>query len=241
VAASTHREPVVAVVVAAGSGSRLGGETPKALRAVAGRSLVARSVAQLAAGGCTDAVVVVAPGLENAFAEALADAPIPCLLVPGGAERQDSVRLGLDAVAAAPALAGCRVVLVHDAARALVPAAVVTRVIAAVRDGAEAVIPVVPVVDTVRRVDAAGSLVVDRAGLRAVQTPQGFDLAVLAAAHARIAEEGVAVTDDAAACEHLGRRVTLVEGARESLKVTEPLDLLFAEAIARSETPGGAR
>lgn len=225
-------EPVVAVVVAAGSGTRLGGETPKALRLVAGRSLVARSVAQLAAGGCTAAVVVVAAGTEDAFAADLAAAPIPCALVLGGAERQDSVRHGLDAVRAAPALAGCRVVLVHDAARAFVPAEVVARVIAAVRGGAVAVVPVVPVVDTIRSLDAAGSVVVDRSALRAVQTPQGFDLAALAEAHARIAAEGVQVTDDAGACEHVGHRVELVPGSRRSLKVTEPLDLLFAEALA---------
>nr|NLI51441.1 2-C-methyl-D-erythritol 4-phosphate cytidylyltransferase [Propionibacterium sp.] len=226
-------EPVVAVVVAAGSGTRLGGETPKALRVVAGRSLVARSVDQLAAGGCTAAVVVVAAGTEDAFAAALADAPIPCLLTLGGAERQDSVRHGLDAVRAEPALAGCRVVLVHDAARAFVPADVVTRVIDAVRGGSVAVVPVVPVVDTVRALAGATSAVVDRSALRAVQTPQGFDLATLAAAHARLAADGVVVTDDAAACEHAGHPVTLVAGSRRSLKVTEPLDLVFAEALAR--------
>ncbi len=228
-------EPVVAVVVAAGSGTRLGGETPKALRTVAGRSLVARSVAQLAAGGCTAAVVVVAAGMQDAFAADLAASPIPCTVVLGGAERQDSVRHGLDALGAAADLAGCRIVLVHDAARAFVPADVVARVIAAVRAGAPAVVPVVPVVDTIRSLDAAGSAVVDRSALRAVQTPQGFDRAALEEAHARIAAEGVQVTDDAAACEHVGHRVDLVPGSRRSLKVTEPLDLLIAEALAVGE------
>lgn len=225
-------EPVVAVVVAAGSGTRLGGGPPKALRRVAGRSLVARSVGQLAAGGCTAAVVVVAAGTEDAFAADLADAPIPCLFAPGGAERQDSVRHGLDAVRAAPELAGCRIVLVHDAARAFVPADVVARVIDGVRAGAVAVVPVVPVVDTIRALDGAASAVVDRSALRAVQTPQGFDLPTLADAHGRVAADRVVVTDDAAACEHAGHPVTLVGGSRRSLKVTEPLDLLFAEAMA---------
>lgn len=229
------REPVVAVVVAAGSGTRLGGLVPKALRLVAGRSLVARSVAQLAAGGCTAAVVVVSAGTEDDFAAALADAPVPCTLVLGGAERQDSVRHGLDAIGAASELAGCRVVLVHDAARALVPAAVVAGVIEAVRGGSPAVVPVVPVIDTIRALDAAGSSVVDRSALRAVQTPQGFDRATLAEAHARIAADGVPVTDDAAACEHAGHRVTLVAGSRRSLKITEPLDLVLAEALAAGE------
>ncbi|HQD61498.1 MAG TPA: 2-C-methyl-D-erythritol 4-phosphate cytidylyltransferase [Propioniciclava tarda] len=229
------REPVVALVVAAGSGVRLGGEVPKALREIAGRPLVLRSVEQLAGGGCTHAVVVVAAGTEDAFAAALASAPVPVRLVRGGAERQDSVRLGLDAVAADPSLAGCRVVLVHDAARALVPAAVVARVIAAVQGGAPAVIPVTTVIDSVRQVLPSGSSVVDRATLRAVQTPQGFDLATLRAAHELIARDGVAVTDDAAACEHAGHSVVLVEGAREAMKITEPLDLVLAEAIARAD------
>ncbi len=219
-------------MVAAGSGTRLGGESPKALREVGGVSLVARSVALLAEGGCTDAIVVVSDGTQDAFGAALAWSPIPVRLVPGGAARQDSVRLGLDAVAADPRLGACGVVLVHDAARALVPPAVVERVVAAVRGGAAAVIPVIAVVDTIRQLTDAGSCVVDRATLRAVQTPQGFDRAALADAHALIARDRVDVTDDAAACEYAGHPVTLVEGSRESLKVTEPLDLVLAEAIA---------
>lgn len=225
-------EPVVALVVAAGSGVRLGGDVPKALRVVAGRSLVLRSLEQLSAGGCTHAVLVVADGTQHLYADAVTAAPLPVALVPGGAERQDSVRNGLDAIAADPALAGSRIVLVHDAARALVPAAVVARVVDAVAAGSVAVIPVVAVTDSIRQVTASGSRVVDRADLRAVQTPQGFDRATLVDAHARIAADGVPVTDDAAACEYVGHPVTLVDGAREAMKVTEPLDLLLAEAIA---------
>lgn len=219
-------------MVAAGSGTRLGGESPKALREVGGVPLVVRSVDLLAEGGCTDAVVVVADGTQDAFAAALASARIPWRLVLGGEVRQDSVRLGLDAVAADPHLAASRVVLVHDAARALVPPAVVARVIAAVRAGASAVIPVIPVIDTIRAVDDQGSCVVDRSNLRAVQTPQGFDRRTLTDAHARVHADGVEVTDDAAVCEYVGAHVVLVEGARESMKVTEPLDLVLAEAIA---------
>lgn len=225
-------KPVVALVVAAGSGTRLGGESPKALREVGGIPLVARSVARLAQGGCTDAVVVLADGTQDAFAAALASSPIPVRLVVGGAARQDSVRLGLDAVAADSRLASSTVVLVHDAARALVPSVVVARVIEAVRQGAAAVVPVIPIIDTIRQVGVDGSVVVDRTTLRAVQTPQGFDRAALTDAHARIDRDRVDVTDDAAACEYVGHAVVLVEGARESLKVTEPLDLVLAEAIA---------
>ncbi len=228
---ASSAEPVVAIVVAAGSGTRLGGDVPKALRQVGGVPLVSRSVAQLAAGGCTYAFVVIAPELRPDFEAVLSDADVPVTLVAGGTERQDSVRRGLAALEDAPDLAGARVVLIHDAARALVPAAVVARVIAAVQAGADAVIPVIPVIDTVRQINQVGSSVIDRATLRAVQTPQGFDRATVVEAHRLIADHGVDVTDDAAACEFAGSTVTLVEGSRDSLKITEPVDLVLAEAI----------
>lgn len=232
-ASSTPTEPVVAIVVAAGSGVRLGAGTPKALREIAGVPLIARSVARLAEGGCTDAVVVIAPELEPQFTAALADAPIGVRFVAGGEKRQDSVRHGLEAIEADPALAASAVVLIHDAARAFVPPEVVRRVIDAVRSGSVAVIPVIAVVDTIRQLNQVGSAVVDRSELRAVQTPQGFDRQTIVDAHRLVAEHGVDVTDDAAACEFAGATVDLVEGSRESLKVTEPLDLVLAEALAR--------
>jgi len=227
-------EPVVALVVAAGSGSRLGGDIPKALRELDGRPLVSHSLERLAAGGVDRAVIVIAPGLDHDFAGVVAGSPIPARCVHGGAERQDSVLNGLAAIAADPDLSGARYVLVHDAARALVPADVVHRVIQALLDGAVAAIPVLPVVDTIREVTATGSTTVDRSRLRAVQTPQGFAREVLERAHRLVADEGLQVTDDAAAVEALGYPVALVPGDREALKVTEPLDLLFAEAIVRS-------
>lgn len=227
-------EPVVALVVAAGSGSRLGGDIPKALRELDGRPLVSHSLEGLAAGGVDVAVIVIAPGLDDDFAAVVAGSPIPARCVQGGAERQDSVLNGLAAIAADPDLAGARYVLVHDAARALVPGEVVRRVIAALADGAVAAIPVLPVVDTIREVTATGSATVDRSRLRAVQTPQGFARDVLERGHRLVADEGLQVTDDAAAVEALGYPVALVPGDREALKVTEPLDLLFAEAIVRS-------
>jgi 2-C-methyl-D-erythritol 4-phosphate cytidylyltransferase len=228
-------EPVVAVVVAAGAGVRLGGETPKALREVAGRTLVRHSLDGLAGGGVDQAVVVIAPGERAAFETALADSPIPAAYVFGGARRQDSVRAGLTAIAGDPKLSSCRFVLVHDAARALVPPAMVARVIAALRAGAVGCVPVLPVVDSIRHVSQNGdSAVVDRTALRAVQTPQGFVREALAAALARADEAGLEVSDDATALEAMGSSLTLVEGAREALKVTEPADLLFVEAIARS-------
>ena len=228
---ATREVPVVAIVVAAGSGSRLGGDVPKALREVGGVPLVVRSVTQLAAGGVDAAVVVVADGTQGAFEAALADAPIPCGIVPGGAERQHSVANGISLITLHGSLEDAEVVLVHDAARAFVPAEVVARVIDAVRQGADAVVPVVPVVDTIRELVDEASVVIDRSALRAVQTPQGFKRAVLAEAHDALAESGQVVTDDAAAAEYLGHEVTLVEGSREAFKVTEPFDLVIAETL----------
>ncbi|HET7725213.1 MAG TPA: 2-C-methyl-D-erythritol 4-phosphate cytidylyltransferase [Propionibacteriaceae bacterium] len=219
-------EPVVAIMVAAGSGVRLGGEVPKALRELAGRALVRWSLEALAAGGVTHAVVVVAEGLQGKFTDALADAPIPFSVVVGGATRQESVARGI------AALPDGDVVLVHDAARPLVPAQVVRDVVAAVRAGASAAIPVVPVSDTIRQVTGARSVIVDRRGLRAVQTPQGFAREALVTAHAAAA--GAEYTDDAAVCEALGYEVVLVPGSREALKITEPHDLAVAEAIVRA-------
>lgn len=218
-------EPAVALVVAAGSGTRLGGGEPKALRLLAGVPLVRRSVDNLAAGGVRQVVITVAPGLQDRFAPALAGVQIPVELVEGGSQRQDSVRLGL------AALGQASIVLVHDAARPLVPPPVVTRVIAAVREGHVAVIPALPMIDSVRRVDGDSSAVVDRSLLRGVQTPQGFHGPTLVAAHALIAERGLVVTDDAAACEVAGHPVHLVEGSRASIKITEPVDLAIAEAL----------
>jgi 2-C-methyl-D-erythritol 4-phosphate cytidylyltransferase len=226
VSQNTSTEPVVAIVVAAGSGVRLGGDVPKAVRALAGRPLVSWSVEALAAGGVTEVVVVVGDGLEDVFASALVDAPIPFRLVVGGVTRQESVARGIAALPAGD------IVLVHDAARPLVPAEVVRGVVEAVRSGASAVIPVIPVSDSIRQVAEAGSVVVDRSGLRAVQTPQGFSREALVRSHG--VAGGSDFTDDAAVCEACGYEVVLVPGSRESLKITEPYDLYLAEAIVRS-------
>jgi 2-C-methyl-D-erythritol 4-phosphate cytidylyltransferase len=147
--------------------------------------------------------------------------------VAGGATRQDSVHAGIAALAP-----DVDIVLVHDVARPFVPAAVISRVIAAVVAGADAVVPVLPVADTVKRVDAAANIVetLDRSQLRIVQTPQGFRRSTLAAAH-RIGLPGA--TDDAALVEAMGGRVIAVDGAEEAFKITRPWDLRVAEAVAR--------
>ncbi len=215
--------PVVAVVVAAGSGSRLGAAVPKALVELDGVPLVRRAVDALLAGGVTQVVVTIPADHEPAFRVALG----AITLTPGGETRQDSVRLGLAALDAPDDA----VVLVHDAARCLVPPEVVHAVAAAILSGADAAIPVVPVVDSIRRVDGDANSIVDRAHLRAVQTPQGARLGVLRAAHDRVAADGVEVTDDASVCEHAGYAVTLVPGHRDAMKITEPVDLILARTI----------
>ena len=147
--------------------------------------------------------------------------------VAGGATRQESVRAGMAALAP-----DVDVVLVHDVARPFVPSELISRVIAAVVAGADAVVPVLPVADTVKRVDPAANVVetLDRSQLRIVQTPQGFGRSTLDIAH-RVGPLGA--TDDAALVEAMGGRVIAVDGAEEAFKITRPWDLVVAEAMGR--------
>jgi 2-C-methyl-D-erythritol 4-phosphate cytidylyltransferase len=224
-----------AVVPAAGRGERLGPGTPKALRLLGGVPLLVHAVHALSAARSVDLVVVAAPPDGVAQVRALlADHEVGAevTVVAGGATRQESVRLAL---AALPD--DVDVVLVHDAARPLVPVELVDRVAAAVRDGADAVVPGLPVADTVKRVDPTGRVeeTLDRSALRAIQTPQGFRRPVLAAAHASAdgAADGAVsdVTVDAGLVARAGGTVVVVPGDEEAFKVTRPLDLLLAEAL----------
>jgi 2-C-methyl-D-erythritol 4-phosphate cytidylyltransferase len=222
--------PTAAIVPAAGRGERLGPGAPKALRPVAGEPLLVHAVRGLVESGQVDLVVVAAPPGQAAAVDALLQQALdgPSLRVVEGADtRQRSVSHALAALG--PEV---DVVLVHDAARAFTPPGVTARVVDAVRAGAVAVIPVVAVTDTIKRV--SGDTVegtVDRSDLCAVQTPQGFRRDVLEQAHAG-APAGA--TDDASLVESLGLPVTVVEGSEEAFKVTRPLDLLVAEALLRS-------
>lgn len=221
---------VVALVVAAGSGTRFGGPIPKPLADLDGRPVVAVAVAALAAGGCTAATVLIAPEAHAAFDVALADAPIPVTLVAGGRSRQESVFRGLQSLAARPP----EVVLIHDAVRPLVPAAMTERVVAAVRAGGVAVTPALPVVDSLRQVlVGGGNTAVDRSPLRRIQTPQGFDFATVWAAHQRAADQGWEAIDDVSVCEAAGHPVTLVDGAASAVKLTHPADLELVRALVR--------
>jgi 2-C-methyl-D-erythritol 4-phosphate cytidylyltransferase len=228
---SVPPRPVAAIVPAAGSGERLGAGVPKAMALLGGEPVLAHAVRGLVAEPRVGLVVLACPdGLEASMAAVAAEVAggVPVVAVTGGATRAGSVRRALDVVPETFA-----VVLVHDAARCLVPMEVVAAVVDAVLDGASAVVPGLPVVDTIRAVDADGrSRTLDRATLRAVQTPQGFPAAVLRRAHGA-GDPGA--TDDAGMVEALGLPVTLVPGHPRAFKVTTPLDLLLAEALVAGQ------
>lgn len=206
-----------AVVVAAGSGSRFGGA--KQWAPLAGRRVVDHAVDAMRAAPSCAGVVVVVPA-EDLAGAVIAGADV---VVAGGATRSSSVRAGLAAV---PVDIG--VVVIHDGARPLCPPALFEAVVAAVRDGADAAVPGVPVTDTLKRAAAGGTVeeTVDRAGLVAVQTPQAFTAAMLRQAHAGAPE----ATDDGALVEAIGGRVVLVPGDSANVKLTDPGDLAVAEA-----------
>jgi 2-C-methyl-D-erythritol 4-phosphate cytidylyltransferase len=218
----------VVLVPAAGRGERLGPGAPKALRALRGDPLLLHAVRRIAAAESVAVIVVAAPpGAEDAVRAMLAPVSTSLVVVAGGVSREESVGRAL---AAAPA--GLEVVLVHDAARCLCPPELADEVAAAVRAGHDAVVPVLPVTDTVKQVDGGGAVVAtpDRATLRAVQTPQGFRREVLARAYAAVAP-GDAWTDDASLVERYGTLVHTIPGREEAMKVTRPFDLLVAEAV----------
>lgn len=227
---------MVAVVAAAGKGTRLGADVPKAFVEVRGASLLQRSVSTLVQAGVEDVVVVVSPEMEELAREQLGAG---VTLVHGGRERADSIYNGLRSIGAGAGAAAEAIVLVHDAARAFTPPEMITRVVDTVRAGAGAVVPVLPVTDTIKVVD--GDTVVstpDRATLRAVQTPQGFDLRKLIAANEAYfaldpSERGFEATDDASLMEWHGTEVRTVEGDPLAFKITTQEDLQRAENISR--------
>jgi 2-C-methyl-D-erythritol 4-phosphate cytidylyltransferase len=221
------------VIVAGGSGSRVGGTELKQFRWVAGKPALLHSVQAFMARPDVGIVVVVLP---KAYA---ADPPpwlfqcdVDRLLVStGGRERHESVVNGLEDLPEEIAIA-----VVHDAARPLVTDATIDRVIAEARRGHGA-IAALPVVDTLKEVDADGRIVrtVDRARLWRAQTPQAFPRVVLEQAHVTARRDGVGATDDAALVERLGVPVVVVRGSERGLKLTEEGDFARAEALAMLE------
>lgn len=213
----------VAVVPAAGSGQRLAAGAPKAFVNLAGRPMLERAIAGLRNSGVVDSIVVAVPPSRTDEAKLVFGGE--ALIVAGGADRTESVRAALAAVGDAD------YVLVHDAARALTPPSLVARVVRALEAGHSAVVPGLPVADTIKAVDANGAVLgtPERAGLRAIQTPQGFHIDVLRRAYARAGDGGF--TDDASMVEQAGGQVQVVDGDPLAFKITTPLDLVLAEAI----------
>lgn len=200
---------------------------PKALVEVRGVSLLARAVrGLLESGSVADVVVAAPPDQLGAFADAVAVFGERCQVVAGGPDRSRSVQLALASVPPGSYDA----VLVHDAARAFTPPEVISAVVAAIAHGARAVVPAIPVTDTVKAVDDAGVITAtqDRNALRAVQTPQGFTEDLLRAAYAAGVD---GATDDAGLVERLGERVHTVPGHHHAMKITTAFDLAVAEAI----------
>lgn len=216
----------VAVVPAAGSGQRLGAGIAKAFVDLGGRTMLELAVDGLLASGVVDRIVVAVPADRVDETTVLLGGR--AVVVAGGPERPDTVRLALAAAG------DSRFVIVHDAARPLTPVDQIQRVVAALRDGMRAVIPVLPVVDTIKAVDANGVVLgtPERAGLRAVQTPQGFETDLLLRAYQRAGS--LAVTDDASLVENLGTPVHTVAGDPMAFKVTTALDLRLARAVLES-------
>jgi 2-C-methyl-D-erythritol 4-phosphate cytidylyltransferase len=213
----------VAVVPAAGSGERLAAGAPKAFVNLCGRPMLEHALAGLRDSGVIDSVVVAVP--PNRTDEAKLVFGGDAVIVAGGSDRTASVRLALDAAGDA------EFVLVHDAARALTPPSLIVRVVKALQAGHPAVIPALPVTDTIKAVDASGVVLgtPERVGLRAVQTPQGFRTDLLRRAYDQAVAGGF--TDDASVVELTGTPVQVVEGDPLAFKITTPNDLLLAEAL----------
>jgi 2-C-methyl-D-erythritol 4-phosphate cytidylyltransferase len=217
-----------AIIVAAGRGERMGGGSPKGFLPVAGVPMLVHSARAFDAAASVSAIAVVVPAdrIDHAR-ELLRGLSKPLTAVAGGKRRQDSVRCGL---AALPAdFDG--IVLVHDAARPLVDVALIEAVAAAaIRAGAA--IPVLPVADTIKRIeDGIVRATVDRAELGAAQTPQGFSISLLREAYDAADRDGAVLTDEAMAIERLGRPVRAVPGSARNRKITTPDDLAWAEDV----------
>lgn len=222
---------VTALIPAGGSGTRLGTRTPKQFLRLRGVPMLALTVRHFATHPRVAAVVVAAPAREIERTRAMLrplGRRVPVSVVAGGATRQESVWLALQAAPADTELA-----IVHDAVRPFVTPALIDLVLAAAAK-AGASICALPIAETVKRVrDHVVEATIDRTGLWAVQTPQAFRAAVLREAHEKARRDGVVGTDDAMLVERLGQRVVVVPGLEWNVKITSPADLRRARAGVR--------
>jgi 2-C-methyl-D-erythritol 4-phosphate cytidylyltransferase len=221
-----------AIIVAAGSGNRLGRAELKAFVKIAGRAMLSYSLRTITEVSEIEEIVIAAPaGMERAArAEAnAAGVKLPVKITAGGAERQDSVRIAL-----ALTSAEAEVIVVHDAARPFADADLFARCIAAARRSGGG-IAATPLSDTLKRgADGIIAATVARAGLWRAETPQAFQRHQLVAAHEHATREKIAATDDSDLVEQIGARVELVESRVINLKITTPADLALAELLAAS-------
>lgn len=221
-----------AVILAGGSGSRMGADRNKVLLPLDGKSVIRRSVRAFAS--LAEELVLVARKEDMAaMASEMAQEGLRVTLVAGGASRQESVWNGLQALPEA-----CDMVMIHDGARCLIDRDTICRCMeAAERNGTG--VAAVAVTDTIKAVTPEGlvSGTPDRATLRAVQTPQAFRRELIVQAHRQAQQDGFLGTDDASLVEHLGQAVQLVEGNRRNLKLTTPEDMRMAEAFLHDSLP----
>jgi 2-C-methyl-D-erythritol 4-phosphate cytidylyltransferase len=218
-----------AILLGGGRGERLSGPDPKAFASLDGRTLLERAVtAAESARGVEGFVVVAPPGWEGRARTVIGPRSGLVDVVAGGATRQESVRRGLDALPEA-----FDVVICHDVARPVASPALFEAVLDGLA-GVDGVVPSVPLVDTVKRVDdGVVAETVHRDGLVVVQTPQAFRRAALVEAHRAAEADGFAGTDDAALLERAGFRVAVVPGDPANIKITGPEDLPLASALLR--------
>jgi 2-C-methyl-D-erythritol 4-phosphate cytidylyltransferase len=221
------------IVLAAGSGDRLGRQVPKAFVPLGGTPLLERALTTAFGSlAVTEAVVAVPTGWEDRARELL-DPLGPGEVIVGGDSRQASVRAALAAVSRETS-----VILCHDAARPLAGQRLFSAVVGAL-EGWDGVVPLVPVTDTVKRVSGERVTGTEaRSGLGLAQTPQAFLAGVLRDAHARAERDGVELTDDAMALERSGYRVRAVDGEPGNFKITTPQDLARAEAVLAEQSRG---
>jgi len=225
---------VVAVVPAAGKGLRMGGTVPKQFLSLGGEPIVVHSLRALQSAACIHEIILAVPSVDldycrNDLVVRYGFSKVT-KVVPGGLERQDSVRLALEHVSEKT-----EIVLVHDAVRPFVTVSMIEDVVVAAREHGGAIIAL-PMRDTVKQVGADHVIhrTVDRQPLWLAQTPQAFRMDWLRDAHRKAHAEGVHATDDAFLFEWVGHPVVVVEGSGENIKVTRPEDMVIGEAILAS-------
>ena len=220
------------IIVAGGKGLRMGSDIPKQFLPIGGRPVLMRTLERFRAYSEALQIILVLPEAQQDYWRQLCEQyhfEVNYLLANGGQTRFHSVQNGLALI---PDDAE-GVVGVHDGVRPFPSVEVIRNCYEAART-AKAVIPVIPVVETVRHIEGEGSVTVPRGDYRLVQTPQTFDIQLLKAANRQPYNDGF--TDDASVVESYGRQITLVEGNRENIKITTPYDITVAEAIINSQS-----